>query len=213
MAFSDFKNVFEVSAKYGTRIQKDRLFDTTHYQYDLPDFYRKDLQYALDNKKPTSSEIAVSENFISPMIRLVAQHHPHLTYWSREYEMRADDLLFGKPDYLFSYRENIKEVMYGMPLVCVAEAKIDDFMGAWGQALAEMVACEKLFPKLIIYGWATNGTSWEFAKLENNVFVQDEISYSLSSEPHKIAGILNHIFTTVVKGAEEYLAKNPEKIK
>lgn len=54
---------------------------------------------------------------------------------------------------------------------------------------------------------------WQFAKLENNVFVQDEISYSLSSEPHKIAGILNHIFTIVVKGAEEYLTKNPEKNK
>ncbi len=37
-------------------------------------------------------------------------------------------------------------------------------------------------------------------------------SYSVSTDPQKIAGILNHIFTTVVKGAEEYLAKNPQKI-
>jgi hypothetical protein len=58
------------------------------------------------------------------MIRLVAKHHPHLIHWSREYEMRADKLLFGKPDYLFSYRENIKEIMYGMPLVCVFENPI-----------------------------------------------------------------------------------------
>ncbi len=43
-----------------------------------------------------------------------------------------------------------------------------------GQALAEMVACEKLFPKLVVYGWATNGDSWQFAKLENNVFIQDD---------------------------------------
>ncbi len=212
MAFSDFKNVFEVSAKYGTRIKKDMLFDKISHKFVIPDLYMEDLQYALDNKKPLPSEISVSENFISPMIRLVARKHPHVTHWSREYEMRADDMLCGKPDYLFSYREDVKEVMYGMPLVCVAEAKIDDFVGAWGQALAEMVACQKLFPSLVIYGWATNGDTWQFAKLENNVFIQHEISYSLSSEPDKIAGILDYIFTTVVKGAEEYLVKNPQKI-
>lgn len=212
MAFSDFKNVFEVSAKYHTEITKDRLFNETHEQYDLPDFYKKELQYALENKKPTPSEIAVSENFISPMIRLVVQQHPHLTYWSREYEMRADDVLFGKPDYLFSYRKNPKALMLGMPLVCVAEAKIDDFVGAWGQALAEMVACQILFPKLVVYGWATNGDSWQFAKLDDNVFIQHELSYSISRDTAGIAGILDYIFTTVVKGAEEYLAQNPQKI-
>ena len=212
MAFSDFKNVFEVSAKYGTRIKKKLLFNESHYQYDIPSLYLEDLQYALDNKKPTPSEIAVSENFISPMLRLVGKKHPHLTYWSREYELKVDDMLFGKPDYLFSYREDIEEIMYGMPLVCVAEAKIDDFVGAWGQALAGMVACQKLFPHLTIYAWATNGTSWEFAKLENNVFIQHELSYSISTDAPKIAGILDHIFTTVVKGAEVYLAQNPEKM-
>jgi hypothetical protein len=64
---------------------------------------------------------------------------------------------------------------------------------------------ELLFPKLTVYGWATNGTFWEFAKLENNVFIQHEIGYSIATDTAKIAGILNHIFTTVVKGAEEYL--------
>jgi hypothetical protein len=211
MAFSDFKNVFEVSAKYDTEITKDMLFDKSHYQYDVPASYLEDLQYVLDNKKPTPSEISVCENFISPMIRLVARKHPHITHWSREYEIWADDILCGKPDYLFSYRKNPKALMLGMPLVCVAEAKIDDFVGAWGQTLAEMVACEKLFPKLVVYGWATNGDSWQFAKLENNVFTQHEISYSLSADPQKIAGILDYIFTTVVKGAEEYLAKKAQK--
>lgn len=69
MAFSDFKNIVEVSTRYGTRLKKDVLFDETHYHYDLPDSYKKELQYALDNKKPMPSEIAISENFISPMIR------------------------------------------------------------------------------------------------------------------------------------------------
>jgi hypothetical protein len=211
MAFSDFKNVFEVSAKYGTEITKDVLFDETHYHYDIPTSYLEDLQYALDNKKPMPSEIAVSENFISPMIRLVARKHPHITHWSREYELKADDMLFGKPDYLFSYRKNPKSLMLGMPLVCVAEAKIDDFVGAWGQALAEMVACQILFPNLTIYAWTTNGDSWQFAKLENNVFTQHELSYSISRDTAEIAGILDHIFTTVVKEAEVYLAQNPQK--
>ncbi len=100
-------------------------------------------------------------------------------------------------------------MMMGMPLVCVAEAKIDDFVGAWGQALAEMVACQKLTPELVIYGFTTNGTTWEFGKLAGNIFTQELNSYTISTQSPQIAGILDWIFGDAVKQAEAYMAKNP----
>jgi hypothetical protein len=204
MAFSDFKSVLEVSAKYQIIIDKASLFHQAE-PLSLPDLFMEDLDYALKIKKPAPSEIALSENLISPMIRFVARRHQNLTYWSREYDLKYDDVLFGTPDYLFSYTQKPSMPMIGFPLVCVAEAKTDNFVTAWGQALAEMVACAKLFPEIIIYGFITNGETWQFGQLENNTFTQDEGTYSITENPTKIAGILDWIFTSAIKQAKTYL--------
>jgi hypothetical protein len=87
----------------------------------------------------------------------------------------------------------------------VSEAKVDNFTLAWGQTLAEMVACQKIYPTMVIYGFASNGEFWQFGKLENNVFTQDTNSYSIASQTEKIAGLLNYIFTEAVGEAEKYL--------
>ncbi len=87
----------------------------------------------------------------------------------------------------------------------MSEAKVDNFTLAWGQTLAEMVACQKIYPTMVIYGFASNGEFWQFGKLENNVFTQDTNSYSIASQTEKIAGLLNYIFTEAVGEAEKYL--------
>ena len=206
MAFSDFKNISEVALHYKTVLRKDNIF-TQIVPMPLPDLFMQDLNYSLKIKKPNPSEIAISENFISPVIRYVAQQHEHINFWSREFDLRADDKLCGTPDYLFSYTEDQNTLLYDMPLICVSEAKVDNFATAWGQTLAEMVACQKLFPTMVIYGFASNGSSWEFAKLDNNVFTQDTNTYNIANQTEKIAGLLNHIFTEAVGEAERYLGK------
>jgi hypothetical protein len=167
----------------------------------------EDLQYSLNIKKPNPSEIAISENLISPIIRYVARKHQHINFWSREFDLRYDDKLCGTPDYLFSYTEDHNTISKTMPLVCVSEAKVDNFTLAWGQTLAEMVACQKIYPNMVIYGFASNGTSWEFGKLDNNIFTQDTNSYNIANQTEKIAGLLNYIFTEAVGEAEKYLGK------
>jgi hypothetical protein len=207
MAFSDFKSVYDVADQYGTTIKNGR-FLSKELSMPLPDWFLEDLEYSLNTKKPNPSEIAISENLISPMIRFVIRKHPKLIFWSREYYLKADEFLCGTPDYLFSYTDELFKTNKGMPLVCVSEAKIDDFVCAWGQTLAEMLACQKKFPEMVQYGWASNGNTWEFGKLENNVLTQHSESYSIARNSAEIAGILNWIFTEAVRNAEEYLAKN-----
>jgi hypothetical protein len=206
MAFSDFKSVYDVSDQYGTDIIND-LFIPKNLSFPLSEEFMKDLEYSLGMKKPNPSEIAVSENFISPIMRVVARHHPNLIFWSREYYLKVDENLCGTPDYLFSYTKVPKRMAKGMPLVCVSEAKIDDFTYAWGQTLAEMVACQKKFPEMLIYAWASNGELWQFGKLEGNVLTQHSESYSVARNTEEIAGILNWIFTEAVRNAENYLSK------
>ena len=204
MAFSDFKTIFDVSEKYDIELSKSDMF--SHIPVvPLPDLFMEDLNYSLANKKPNPSEIAVSENLISPIIRYIARKHTHIITWSREFDLRADDMLCGTPDYLFSYTSKPNFLSRNMPLICVSEAKVDNFTMAWGQTLAEMVACQKLYPDMVIYGFASNGTSWEFAKLDNNIFTQDTNTYSIANQAEKIAGLLNYIFTEAVGEAEKHL--------
>jgi hypothetical protein len=204
MAFSDFKSIFEVSEKYDIVIDKGEIFSTVS-NMPLPDLFMEDLRYSLSTKKPNSSEIAICENLISPIIRYVVRKQQHLAFWSREFDLRADDILYGVPDYLFSYTEKQTILSRTMPLVCVSEAKVDNFTTAWGQTLAEMVACQKLYPNMLIHGFASNGEMWQFAKLDNNIFTQDTNSYNITTQTEKIAGLLNHIFTEAVAEAEKYL--------
>jgi hypothetical protein len=207
MAFSDFKTIFDVANNYQTVLTK-KIFLSEVPAMELSAEFLEDLSYCLDMKKPNPSEIAVSENLISPIIRYVGRKHRNILIWSREYDLRADDKLFGTPDYLFSYTKEANTVSNTTPIICVSEAKVDNFTMAWGQTLAEMVACQKLYPTMVIYGFASNGDTWQFGKLENNVFIQDKNSYNLATQADKIAGFLNYIFEKAVQEAEKYLGNN-----
>ena len=45
----------------------------------------------------------------------------------------------------------------------------------WGQCLAGMIAARKLnnWPEQTVFGIVTNGTTWQFAKLQATCLVQD----------------------------------------
>ena len=60
---------------------------------------------------------------------------------------------------------------------------------------------------MVLYGFASNGESWQFGKLDNNVFTQDTNTYNIANQAEKIAGLLNYIFTEAVGEAERYLGK------
>jgi hypothetical protein len=204
MAFSDFKSIGDVARDYQTVLEKDNIFVNIPLM-PLPEWFMTDLNYSLKTKKPNPSEIAICENLISPIIRYIAQKHIHINFWSREFDLRADDKLYGIPDYLFTYTEKQARISNTTPIICVSEAKVDNFTTAWGQTLAEMVACQKLYPDMVIYGFASNGEMWQFAKLDNNIFTQDTNSYNITTQTEKIAGLLNHIFTEAVGEAEKHL--------
>jgi hypothetical protein len=208
MAFSDFKTIFDVANSYQiTLSKKDNLFVDAPV-LDLSEEFMDDLSYSLGIKKPNPSEIAVSESLIFPLLRYVGKRHKHLIVWSREYDLKADDKLVGIPDYVFTYTPIEDVISNTMPVVCVAEAKVDNFTLAWGQTLAEMVACEKLYPQMTIYGFVSNGISWEFAELHQNLFIQDKKSYNITTHTDKLAGILHQILSKATQEAEKYLSKN-----
>jgi hypothetical protein len=75
------------------------------------------------------------------------------------------------------------------PFVAVVEAKKDDFSAGWGQCAAEMYAAVQLNENAAIqvFGIVSNGKFWEFASLQQGVFVK----YQQSGDVYK----LNELFS------------------
>ena len=75
------------------------------------------------------------------------------------------DTLIGTADYLIAP----KRAYLAYPLLCVTEAKRDDFEQGRTQCVAEMIACRDNNHREAfdtdVYGIVSNGQGWQFYKL------------------------------------------------
>jgi hypothetical protein len=121
----------------------------------------------------------------------VIQDFPHLKIW-KEAALQTDSLT-GIVDYLIAPQAKV----YQTPLLCVIEAKKDDFEKGLAQCLTEMYACllynqpQHQFP---IYGIVTNAKSWQFYYLDVDKNCYESLVYS-ESNMSDILGILHSILT------------------
>jgi hypothetical protein len=198
MAFSNFKNVKQVIQEYPLKIRRARFLPEV--QFELPEWFIENLNFSLDRNNPFEKEAFLRESFIFPFLQLAWKRHQKLELWSHQ-ELVCDDKLYGEPDYLVSvWRDEVINKPINTPLLAVAEAKKQDFEGGWAQCLAEMIACQKLNQddRFTVYGVVSTGIFWEFGKLEEEVFTQHTLSYSVT-DPKKVFGILDYLFTECEK--------------
>ncbi len=116
---------------------------------------------------------------------------PQLKVW-KEATLQTDSLT-GIVDYLIAPQGKV----YQAPLLCVVEAKKDDFEKGLAQCLTEMYACllynqpHHQFP---IYGIITNGSLWQFYYLDLDKTCYESVAYS-EAQIADILGILHEILT------------------
>ena len=121
--------------------------------------------------------------------------------------LESQDLI-GQADYLLTQRRGYVEA----PLLCVVEAKKDDFEQGAAQCLVEMKACQwnnqqansTLNHPIDIYGIVTNGEGWKFYCLTTENQVLETHLYSLQ-DLDRILSTLHHVFHCCQKN----LAKIP----
>ena len=84
--------------------------------------------------------------------------------------------------------------MLGSPIVIVVEAKRSDFIEGWGQCLVELVAAQKINndSTIPVYGIVTDGALWEFGKLAENLFTQNETVLAVS-DLKKVFGAIGYL--------------------
>ncbi|MEM7129032.1 MAG: hypothetical protein AAF702_22050 [Chloroflexota bacterium] len=83
------------------------------------------------------------------------------------------------------------------PILCVAEAKKDNFEQGLAQRLVEMQACQWTNAQgshsIDIYGIVTNGTTWQFYRLDLDNQVWETLPVSIGNIEN-ILGQLNYVF-------------------
>jgi hypothetical protein len=192
MAFGGFKSLGAVALTYQIVLRPDPFVQSVPMVVD--EAFRRRLEFNRLNAPVTVSEQAISEFLIAPVLQeMWHAYSDSLMIWS--HVSFGDTLpLKGFPDYFFSKRSPLGRVL-DQPYVLFVEAKSDDFDAAWAQCLAAMLAAQQMNkqPDPVIYGSASSGEFWFFAKLQGKTLFQDPRSYTLTHLEDLFAA-LNYVF-------------------
>ncbi len=160
------------------------------FQPQPPSDFFKERWRRLEVFDLTISERA-KELLIDALIEEVIQAYEKLKIWKAA-PLESDDLT-GQVDYIAAPRRAYLEV----PLLCVVEAKKDDFEKGLAQCLVEMKACQwnnrEYGKDLDVYGIVTNGDGWRFYKLATSGEVYETLQHSLG-EIENVLGLLSYVF-------------------
>ncbi len=159
------------------------------------EFYFERLRRMQEAFDITASERG-KEVLIDAICEEALTHHPQIKLWKGA-AIHSDDLN-GTVDYVAAPNRGYLDD----PLLCIVEAKKDDFEQGLAQCLVEMKACQwrndQVGNRIDIYGIVTNGTVWQFYKLARDSKVYETLPYALI-ELDRILGALNFVFAQCAK--------------
>lgn len=193
MAFSTYKTIESVITTYQVRYTEETFIE--EIPLEIPDFFRQDLQIVMQDGAVDSSEFAICENLIYPVLKQVWKGYRDLFILWSHHSLNYDKELYGFPEYILASRSPLGKVVFAQPYLLLVEAKQDDFEQAWGQCIAEMIAAQKLNADraLTVYGITSNGTWWQFGQLQNQLFRRNITYYSIQ-ELDRLFAAVNFVF-------------------
>ena len=137
----------------------------------------------------TLSEMA-KQMVIEAVFEEVALKYPKIKIF-KEVPLRGEKA-GGFVDYLIAPQR----VLPKTPLLCVAEAKKDNFERGMAQCLVEMMVCVEQNAAagkyLDLYGIVTNGTGWQFYKRTQDGEIWQSGAYGLTTI-ERLLGALNYV--------------------
>ena len=193
MAFSSYKSIGAVVKEFQITYTEANFIVET--EFNIPDYFREDLQTVRREGVVDNSEFAICENLIYPVLKEVWKcYRSKFLLWSHE-SLTYDQNLAGFPEYILAKRSPLGKVVFDKPYFLLVEAKQDKFEEGWGQCLAEMIAAQRLNGELqiTIYGIVSNGSLWQFGKLEADLFTKTIVPYTIY-ELDKLFAAVNYIF-------------------
>ncbi|WP_193196853.1 hypothetical protein [Nostoc sp. MG11] len=193
MAFSSFKTIGEVLKAFQVTYTESNFIGEV--KFNIPDYFREDLELMMRDAVVDNSEFAICENLIYPVLKEVWKtYRAYFILWSHQ-SLNYDEKLSGFPEYILAKRSPLGKVVFDKPYFILIEAKQDNFETAWAQCLAEMIASQRLNGeyKIVIFGIVSNGATWQFGKLEGEIFTRNVTPCTIY-ELDKLFAAVNFIF-------------------
>ncbi len=205
ITFGSFENLSSVCEFFQCKINKKKFVKQNEFKID--EYFYNNMLEEFNDDKNFGNEYAICESIIRPILAKVSKKS-NLPFWSHykfEVSMCPEFKLAGEPDYIFAIPTVEGGTNFGETLVCLAEAKKDNFIKGWGQVGAEMIAAQKRNKnkEIIVYGLVSTGTSWQFGKLEENVFTIDPNTVAAPIDLNKVCNSLSWLFCEARKNADK----------
>jgi hypothetical protein len=152
------------------------------------DFLQEDLRRLEAFDLETSEQAKTL--LIDALLAEIVPDHPKLKVWKAA--VLTTDTLTGVADYLLAPRR----AYLATPLLCVTEAKRDDFEKGRVQCLAEMYACQwnnrQRGQDPDVFGIVSNGPGWRFYQLSQTSEVFETDLYTMAFLP-ELLGVLDYV--------------------
>ncbi|MGF2013962.1 hypothetical protein [Nostoc sp. DedVER01b] len=193
MAFSSYKTIGEVLKAFQIFYKEANFIGEV--EFNVSDYFREDLELMMRDAVIDNSEFAICENLIYPVLKEVWKtYRHHFLLWSHQ-SLNYDETLSGFPEYILAKRSPLGKVVFDKPYFILIEAKQDNFEAGWAQCLAEMIAAQRLNGeyKIIIFGIVSNGATWQFGKLEGEIFTRNVTPCTIY-ELDKLFAVINFVF-------------------
>jgi hypothetical protein len=192
-SFSPYRSLSETFKEFQIIYTEDNFIQ--ELPFEVSDYFREDLQLMMKDGVVDSSERAICENLVYPVLKEVwKQYRQRFILWSHHF-LSDEASLSGFFQYILARRSLLGKVVFDQPYFLLVEAKQDNFEGAWAQCLSEMVVAQRLNETLdmIVYGTASNGDIWQFGQLSQTTFTQNRSFYTIQ-ELDKLFAAVNYIF-------------------
>ncbi len=202
MSFTSYKTLSQVVQEFQLSYQEENFIQPI--AFEINDYIRGELQFNLKELVIDSSEYALCENIIYPILREIWKAYKNdFMLWSH-HPLESNGELSGTPDYLIAKRSALGKIVFEHPYFIVIEAKKDNFSEGWGQCAAELVAIQKLNNNSHqpLFGIVTNAERWEFAKLQHTIFTKNINGFQIENLDDLFSAI-NYLFIESQKQLKE----------
>ncbi|MEG3896456.1 MULTISPECIES: hypothetical protein [unclassified Microcoleus] len=193
MPFSAYKTIDSVVKKFQITYTKSNFIIET--EFNIPDYFREDLEIVMQDGATDCSEYAICENLIYPVLKEVwKQYRQKFILWSHK-SLTYDENLSGFPEYILAKKSPLGNVVFDKPYFLLVEAKQDNFEAGWAQCMVEMIAAQRLNEnsEQEVFGIVSNGDRWQLGKLKSNVFTRNQMFYTIQ-ELDKLFAAINYVF-------------------
>jgi len=205
MSYGNFSTYEEAATKFKLKLRELSFVQEKEIAVkpDILEFIKENLSL----RRNYITENAICESIISPILTVISKNN-NLPVWSHvRFDVSPEEGLAGIPDFIIAPASDIGTT-FEKPVICVAEAKRENFNEGWAQAIAEMVASQRFNgdENIEIFGIVTTGNIWQFGKLQQNILTMEIISYSAIENLRKLMNIINWLFGEALRNIE-YLTK------